>query len=487
MRMSSRLGLISSGKVPSLRTIGGFIAAFFLPFLLTRVSLHVEFLKHVPFALALLFVGAITLWQRITAGIVASLSMSFGAWRKFLELDHGEHPVRAMLRAAVTFGVGYLFAAGWEWQRRNRDCLAFALSELGARREVLTEAQRASKSVAWSYNLLTGRMTWEEEGFDVFGRSLFDASTPETSLELVYEDDRNRVSQLYLDALQKDAPFEIEFRCLWPNGEMHWLEARGRPSATRPHTWIGLTSNVDSRKRSEQALIRSEKLAAIGRLSSTIAHELNNPLAALTNLIYLALSDPALSEESREYLAVAHTQIRRLSTVARHLPTQRAFAQGGPTELHEIAKEAVDLFAARCASKGCQIRTVEKSPARTSAPKEDVTQILINLLNNSCDAVTEGLGEIVVEVSSQEDVACIRILDNGPGIPAEVLRHLFEPFFTTKTDIGTGVGLWMARELAIRCGGRLILGEYAAPFATAFHLELPLAELPLAEMIAKEK
>jgi signal transduction histidine kinase len=62
-----------------------------------------------------------------------------------------------------------------------------------------------------------------------------------------------------------------------------------------------------------------------------------------------------------------------------------------------------------------------------------------------------------------------------------VLRHLFEPFFTTKTDIGTGVGLWMARELAIRCGGRLILGDYAAPFATAFHLELPLAELPLAQ------
>lgn len=475
MRMSSRFGSIPRGKVLSLRTIGGLIAAIFFPFLLTRVSLHVEVLKHVPFALALLFVGAITLWQRIPAGIVASFSMGLGAWRKFIELDHGDHPVRAVLRATVTFGVGCAFAAGWEWQRRNRDRLAFALSELSARREVLTEAQRASKAVAWSYNLSTTRMTWEEDGLDVFGRSLLDASTPQTSLELVYEDDRNRVSQLYQDALAKNAPFEIEFRCLWPNGEMHWLEARGKPSTTRPHTWIGITSNVDSRKRSEQALIRSEKLAAIGRLSSTIAHELNNPLAALTNLIYLALSDPALSEESREYLAVAHTQIRRLSTVARHLPTQRAFAQGGPADLHEIAKEAVDLFAARCASKGCQIRMVEKSPARTSAPKEDVTQILINLLNNSCDAVGEGMGEIVVEVCSQGEVACIRILDNGPGIPAEVLSHLFEPFFTTKTDIGTGVGLWMARELAIRCGGRLVLGNYAAPFATVFHLELPLA------------
>lgn len=473
--MSSRFGLISSGKVPSLRTVGGLIAALFLPFLLTRISPHIEVLKHVPFALALLFVGAMTIWQRLSAGIVASLSMAFGAWRKFLEIDHGEHPVRAVLRATVTFGVGYLFAAGWDWQRRNRDRLAFALSELGARREILTEAQRASKAVAWSYDVSTERMMWEEEGFDVFGRSLFDASTPQTSLELVYEDDRNRVSQMYQEALQKNAPFEIEFRCLWPNGEMHWLEARGRPSATRPHTWLGITSNIDTRKRSEQALIRSEKLAAIGRLSSTIAHELNNPLAALTNLIYLALSDPALSEESREYLTVAHTQIRRLSTVARHLPTPRGFAQGGTTDLHEIAMEAVDLFAARCASKGCRIRTVEKSPVRTSAPKEDVTQILINLLNNSCDAVGEGMGEIVVEVFCQAEVACIRILDNGPGIPAEVLSHLFEPFFTTKTDIGTGVGLWMARELAVRCGGRLVLSDYAAPFATAFHLELPLA------------
>ena len=156
--MFFRLGLIPSGKTPSLRTIGGLIAALFLPFLLTRVSLRVDVLKHVPFALALLFVGAITLLQRLPAGIVASFSMASGAWRKFLELDHGEHPVRAVLRATVSFGVGYLFAAGWEWQRRNRDCLAFALSELGARREVLIEAQRASKSVAWSYNLSTGRM-----------------------------------------------------------------------------------------------------------------------------------------------------------------------------------------------------------------------------------------------------------------------------------------------------------------------------------------
>lgn len=475
MGMSSRFGSIPSGKVPSLRTIGGLSVALFLPFLLTCLSLRIEVLSHVPYALALLSVGAITFWARMPAGIVASLSLASGAWRVFLQLEHGEHPVRAALRATVTFGVGCFIAAVCEGQLRSRNRLATALSELNARTEVLTEAQRASKAVAWSYDLSTTRMTWEEEGFDVFGRSLFDASTPQTSLELVYEDDRNRVSQMYQEAIAKNAPFEIEFRCLWPNGEMHWLEARGKPSATRPHTWLGITSNIDTRKRSEQALIRSEKLAAIGRLSSTIAHELNNPLAALTNLIYLALADPALSEESREYLAVAHTQIRRLSTVARHLPTQRTFAQSGPTDLHEIAMEAVDLFAARCASKGCRIRTVEKSPVKTSAPKEDITQILINLLNNSCDAVGEGMGEIVVEVFRQEEAACIRILDNGPGIPAEVLSHLFEPFFTTKTDIGTGVGLWMARELAIRCGGRLVLSDYASPFATAFHLELPLA------------
>jgi len=475
MGMSSRFGSIPFGKVPSLRTMSGLIVAFFLPFLLTCLSLRVGILSHVPYALALLSVAAITFWSRMPAGIVASLSLAVGAWRLFLVAAHGEHPGRVALRATITFGVGCFVSSLCEMQLRSRDRLASALSELNSRREVLTEAQRASKSVAWSYDVLSDRMTWEEDGFDVFGRSLFDASTPQASLELVYEDDRNRVSRLYQEALQKNAPFEIEFRCLWPNGEMHWLEARGKPSATRPQTWIGITSNVDTRKRSEQALIRSEKLAAIGRLSSTIAHELNNPLAALTNLIYLALSDSALSKESREYLAVAHAQIRRLSTVARHLPTQRTFAQAGPADLHEIAKEAVDLFAARCASKGCRIRTVEKSPAKTSAPKEDVTQILINLLNNSCDAVAEGIGEIVVEVFSQGEVGCLRILDNGPGIPGEVRNHLFEPFFTTKTDIGTGVGLWMARELAARCGGRLVLSDYVSPFATAFHLELPLA------------
>ena len=137
---------------------------------------------------------------------------------------------------------------------------------------------------------------------------------------------------------------QSQFRILLPNRETRWLEARGTPSPSGSH-WRGVVMDITTRKNAEIAVLRSEKLAAIGRLSATVAHEINNPLEAATNLIYLASLDTAMSAEARAYLADAERELHRLANIARHTLTfARTKPTGGPTEIGPIIESVVAMF-----------------------------------------------------------------------------------------------------------------------------------------------
>ncbi len=227
-------------------------------------------------------------------------------------------------------------------------------------------------------------------------------------------------------------------------------------TAITAHT-AGVLNELDvKRKQFEESLIRADKLAAAGRLSATIAHEINNPLAAVTNLLYLA--ETAESDTKRtEYIRTAQDELQRVTEIAkRTLGFYRDDTQPVDVSLSAIAREVVDLFRRSMSASQIRLDTDLQSGARVRARPGEIRQIISNLLANAIDAVAgENRPRITVAVRELPGAVQLAVGDNGCGIESDQLPRIFEPFFTTKKDVGTGLGLYISRQLAEKNGGYL--------------------------------
>ena len=220
---------------------------------------------------------------------------------------------------------------------------------------------------------------------------------------------------------------------------------------------IGATKiarDVTAQKRMEEALRRAEKLAVAGRMALTLAHEINNPLESVTNAQFLLRSHVQGTEGSR-YLALAQSELGRVAEITKQT---LAFYCGQvtpePLNLTELIDSILPIFAKKIAEK--RIIIVRRDlPVMVRGTKLELRQLFSNLLDNAIYAVpTNGKIEIAIEAEGPKAVVSIR--DNGKGINPEHLPKLFEPFFTTKEFHGTGLGLWVAREIAEKHNGSII-------------------------------
>ena len=239
-------------------------------------------------------------------------------------------------------------------------------------------------------------------------------------------------------------------------------------------------TDITERKRAEEAIIRTEKLASVGRMASTIAHEINNPLETIGQSVYLAMTDPSISQEAKSYLEIAVAQLERVA----HITTQTlAFHRDQSTpqnlDLGELADNILRLFSARLAARGV---TVEKRYAQVEPIKAfggEIRQVISNLISNSMDAVPDhGRIHLRVARSSGKDGArWVRfvIADTGSGILPERLSRIFEPFFTTKEMVGVGLGLWVTKQIIEKYGG-LIRVRSKPGAGTVFAVVFPAAE-----------
>ena len=463
-----------------LRLTLGYLAAIVLPGLGAVLSLHTYPFQTTPLALSFAAIAIVTLLSGPGPGIVASVST--GAFYVYQMAPHSTpfaRDPREILRTAIIVLLGIVVTYVCERQMVISGRLENALDTLQLKTDALVEAQQASGFVAWTYNTRKRQIQWAEGGPPIFGRPFADPSMSDLPIHLAIEQDRPALDEAFQRAFATGGPIQIQFRSRMPNGEVRWFESRGTPSPRQKNLWRGVTIDITERKNAEIALVRSEKLAAIGRLSATIAHEMNNPLEAVTNLLYLSSSDPTLSPETRTYLSAADQELRRLASIARHtLSFARPRSSGGPAHTSALLEAVVEMFQPRCASRGGEIHLLHNPDLAIAAPADEIRQMLTNLVSNACDAIQGPSGRIAIDVSSDGEFATIEVRDNGVGISHDNLSHIFEPFFTTKPDVGTGIGLWVTRELVEKSGGEIEVRTEALPpgFRTAFRLQLPLAD-----------
>jgi signal transduction histidine kinase len=224
----------------------------------------------------------------------------------------------------------------------------------------------------------------------------------------------------------------------------------------------GVAVNVDitARKQAEQALIRSEKLASAGRLAATIAHEVNNPLAAVTNALFLIGSDPGLPLSVRQYLELADRELRRAAHMVKQtLGFYREVGTETTINLPDIVEEVLHLFEARLKNGAVQVERQYKCTTPIQAIEGEIRQMISNLIVNSIDAMPQHgtlhlrtAGPISVD---HRPMVTLTISDTGVGVADEHRKRIFEPFFTTKKSLGTGLGLWVTSELVKKHDGRI--------------------------------
>ena len=219
-----------------------------------------------------------------------------------------------------------------------------------------------------------------------------------------------------------------------------------------------IARDISAEKQSEEVIRRSEKLATAGRLAASIAHEINNPLEAVVNLLYLARHD---SSHSAEYLTQAEQEVGRVARLAQQaLGFVRDASSLDAMDPAAIMDEILQLYSRKLEGRQIRVTRRYRSNCLISGYSGELRQLLANLLVNAADAMADG-GSLQVRVATGRDWSSgregvrITVADNGSGILRDNLRQIFEPFYTTKKDTGTGLGLWVSRGIVQKHGGSI--------------------------------
>ncbi len=220
-----------------------------------------------------------------------------------------------------------------------------------------------------------------------------------------------------------------------------------------------LEAEIVVRKKAEDALIIGEKLASVARMSAVIAHEINNPLAAVTDLLYLAQTVDGTPNEVLEYLKTADGELKRVAHIARQtLGFYRELNDPTSFRLSSLLDSVLDLLQSKVRAKHAIVENQCDPQVQVTAMYGELWQVFSNLLVNSLDAIHEN-GKVTLRASVSRDpntgIERIRVTvaDNGKGIGAATLPNIFEPFFTTKGSIGNGLGLWVSKQIIEKHGG----------------------------------
>jgi PAS domain S-box-containing protein len=266
------------------------------------------------------------------------------------------------------------------------------------------------------------------------------------------------------------------------NGAYTPIEDSAAPIRDHQDNLIGVVlvfRDATLERKTQAALRESEKLTSAARMSATVAHEINNPLEAVGNLLYLVKGTDGLPEAAIEHLLVAEQELERVSHITRQ--TLAFYRESKPAEridVVELVEYVLKLQSNKFKTKTIKVhREYGECPAVTGSSGE-LKQAVSNLISNAADAVSDG-GTICIRLSCVENIdnvaVHLAIEDDGPGISPEHVDRLFEPFFTTKADVGNGLGLWVTKEIVERHRGTIVVSSRTESGlgGAAFVVEIP--------------
>jgi PAS domain S-box-containing protein len=236
--------------------------------------------------------------------------------------------------------------------------------------------------------------------------------------------------------------------------------------------------DISTRKRMERSLLQAEKIAATGRMAATIAHEINNPLEAVMNLLFL-LRPKVSDEDGLNYLATAESELGRVSHIAKQtLGYYREHAAASVASLAEIAEHAITIYEPRCTAAGIAVEKSLLSSRKVVLRRGEMMQVISNLIVNAIYAMPGGgtLSISVSDTTNPADGVALNVADNGAGIAQDVLPKVFDAFFTTRATVGTGIGLFIAKNFIEGHGGQISIESHTQPekHGTTVRIFLPL-------------
>ena len=291
---------------------------------------------------------------------------------------------------------------------------------------------------------------------------------------VLHPEDRARCVAGCRRAMAAREPYSTEARLLRASDRSwRWHLIRKVPllgtyteDGSRRVDWLGTATDLQEQKLNEEALRTAEKLAVTGRMMAGIAHEINNPLESVSNLIFLARIEAKDNPQVIEYLDMTENELARVAAITKQT---LQFYRDPLTAIHvdarEILNDVLRLFATRLAAKRIQLTLTVDGPIVFQAIKGEIRQVLINLVGNAIDAVLPGgeieVGAKVVEQAGREMVQ-IEIRDNGVGVAPAQIERLFQPFFSTKGAHGTGLGLWVSKGIVEKHQGSIHLASQVA-------------------------
>jgi two-component system CheB/CheR fusion protein len=256
----------------------------------------------------------------------------------------------------------------------------------------------------------------------------------------------------------------MEFVDKIPDGdeERYWLAVKFPFVDQAGHKFVGANLiDITERVHSEQAGRKGEQLAAAGQMASLMAHEINNPLAGVTNALFLLGREP-LTDNARHYLDMVEEQVRRVSHITRlSLSFYKDHEPPSSVDIGAILDEVAEAFQPALASKNIQLSQDVRGDVTVVACEDWIRDLLMNLVSNAVDF---GAHSIRIRLASGTDWQDMRrtgirltITDDGCGIVRENRARLFHPFFTTKAQKGMGLGLWASKVIVLRNGGSIRL------------------------------
>jgi len=369
-----------------------------------------------------------------------------------------------------------------------------AEDELRRSEASLAEAQQISHTGSWRMKVSTREISWSTEHFRIFG---FDPATTRPShatfMERIHADDGPSLEQAIERAMRERSRFQHEYRIVLPDGSVRHVQSVGQPDITESGDleFVGTVMDITERRHAEEALrnaqvelARVARLTTMGELAASLAHEINQPLAAIAFNVGGALGwlnrDRPNLDEARAALLRIERDGARAGDVIRGL---RALAKkSGPQltklDIHDAIEEVLTLARGELQRHGVVLHTDLSAGGRpVLGDRVQLQQVLLNLIMNGIEAmrtVMDRTKQLTVSSAVTEpDGLLVSVDDTGPGLDPAISQRIFEPFFTTKSD-GLGMGLSICRSIIEAHGGHLWVSP-RAPHGTAFHFTVPIS------------